>query len=73
MQGLPQEGYEPLPPNSHEDNFCGEVVEEENYSDTGSVATPLIEHLEGQIIIVWEGFFLPLNPPLTNPLDPILV
>jgi hypothetical protein len=73
MQGLPQEGYEPLPPNSHEDNFCGEVVEEENYSDTGSIGTPLIEHLKGSILIVHEGFVSPVNTPLTNPLDALLV
>jgi hypothetical protein len=58
MQGFPPEGYKPLPPNSPEDTFHGEVVEEENYSDTGSVATPLIEHPEGEIVIVQEGFVL---------------
>jgi hypothetical protein len=52
MQVFPPKGYKPLPPNSPEDTFRGEVVEEENYSDTGSVATPLIEHPLGEIVIV---------------------
>jgi hypothetical protein len=51
MQGFPLEGYKPLPPNSPEDTFCEEV---ENYSDTGSVATPLIEHPEGEIIVYFR-------------------
>jgi hypothetical protein len=48
MQRFPPEGYEPLPPNSPKDTFHEEV---ENYSDTGSASTPLIEHPEGVIII----------------------
>jgi hypothetical protein len=72
MQGFPLEGYEPLPPNSPEDTFFGEVVEEENNYDTRSVATPLIEHSKGAIVIFLEGFVSHVNPPLINPLDPLL-
>jgi hypothetical protein len=39
MQWFPPEGCKPIPPNSPEDTYREEV---ENYSDTGSVATPLI-------------------------------
>jgi hypothetical protein len=63
-------GYEPLPPNSPEDTYREEA---ENYSDTGSVATPLIEHPEGAIVVVQEGPTPPANPDLTNPLDPLLL
>jgi hypothetical protein len=70
MQGFPPEGYEPIPPNSPEDTYCEEV---ENYSDTGSVATPLIEHPEGAIVVVQEVPTPPANPSLTNPLDPLLL
>jgi hypothetical protein len=73
MKGFPPEGCKPLPHDSPKDTFHGEVVEEENYSDTGSVATPLIEHPEGGIVIVHESVVSPVNPPLTNPLDLVLV
>jgi hypothetical protein len=73
MKGFPLEGYEPLPPNSPKDTFCGEVFEEENYSDTRSVVIPLIEHPEGTIVTVREGVVSFVNPPLTNPLDLLLV
>ena len=49
MQGLPPEVYKPLPPNSPKDTYHEEV---ENYSDTGSVATPLIENPKGAIVVV---------------------
>jgi hypothetical protein len=49
MQGFPLEGYKPIPPNSPEDTYREEV---ENYSDARSVATPLIENLEGAIVVV---------------------
>jgi hypothetical protein len=73
MQGFPPEYYQPIPPHSPEDTSRGDIVDEENYSDTGSVATPLIEHSEGVITSVQEGFIHPTNPPLTNPLGPLLV
>jgi hypothetical protein len=49
MQGLPLEGYQPLPPNPLEDNYHGEV---ENQSDYGSVVTPLLENQEGSLVMV---------------------
>jgi hypothetical protein len=49
MQGLPPEGYQPLPPNPPEDNYHGEV---ENQSDTGSVVTPPLENQEGALVTV---------------------
>jgi hypothetical protein len=33
----------------------------------------LIEHSEGVITSLQEGFIHPKNPPLTNPIGPILV
>jgi hypothetical protein len=73
IQWFPLRGYKPLPPNSPKDTFREEIVREENYYDTGSVATPLIEHREGTLVIVQEGYILPVNLALTNPLDPLLV
>jgi hypothetical protein len=73
MQGFPPEYYQPIPPHSPEDTSHGDIVDEGNYSDTGSVATPLIEHSEGVITSVQEGFIPPANPPLTNPFGPLLV
>jgi hypothetical protein len=49
MQGLPPEGYQPLPPNPLEDNYHGEV---ENQSDTGSVVAPSLDNQEGALVIV---------------------
>jgi hypothetical protein len=49
MQGIPSEGYQPLPPNPPEDNYRGEV---ENQSDIGSVVTPLLENQEGALVMV---------------------
>jgi hypothetical protein len=43
MQGLPLEGYQPLPPNPPEDNYCREV---ENQSDAGSAIAPPLDNLE---------------------------
>jgi hypothetical protein len=73
MQGLPPEDYQPLPPHSPEGPSPERVVDEENYSETGSVATPLLPHSEGSIVVYQEGFNPPTNPPFTNPLDPLLV
>jgi hypothetical protein len=72
MQGLPPEYYQPIPPHSPKDTSRGDIVDEENYFDTGSVATPLIKHSEGVITSVQEGFIHPTNPPLNNPLGPLL-
>jgi hypothetical protein len=49
MQGLPPEGYQPLPPNPPEDNYRGEV---ENQSDAGSVVTPPLDNQEGALVMV---------------------
>jgi hypothetical protein len=51
MQGLNPEGYEPLPPNSPEDTYREEV---KNHSDVGSVATPLLENPERDLVTVQE-------------------
>jgi hypothetical protein len=58
---LPPKGYETLPLNSPKDTSCGEVVEEENYSDTRSDATPLIEHPKKVIVIVQQGVVSPIT------------
>jgi hypothetical protein len=71
MQGFPPEYYEPFPPHSPEDHSREEVINEENYSESGSATTPLIDHLEGPSF--QEGFVPPANPPLTDPLGPLLV
>jgi hypothetical protein len=49
MQGMPPEGYQPLPPNPPEDNYHGEV---ENQSDAGSVVSPLLDNLEGSLVTI---------------------
>jgi hypothetical protein len=49
MQGIPPEGYQPLPPNPPEDNYRGEV---ENQFDTGSVISPPLDNLEGTLVTV---------------------
>jgi hypothetical protein len=70
MQGLPsEEGYQPLPPNSLEDNYRGEV---ENRSTTGSVATPLIENLERTLVTI-ENPNPHTQPMSATPLQPLLV
>jgi hypothetical protein len=53
-----------------EDTYHEEV---ENYSYTGSVVTPLIEHPEGAIVVVQEGPTPSANSALTKPLDPLLL
>lgn len=47
MQGLPPEGYQPLPPNPPEDKYCGEV---ENQSNVGSVVAPPLDNSEGTLV-----------------------
>jgi hypothetical protein len=60
MQGLPLEGYQPLPPNPPEGyqplppnppevNYRREV---ENQFDVGSVIAPLLDNSEGTLVIV---------------------
>jgi hypothetical protein len=49
MQGFPPEGYQPLPPNPPEDDYCKEV---ENQSDAGSVIAPPLDNLEGTLVMV---------------------
>jgi hypothetical protein len=49
MQGLPPEGYQPLPPNPPEDNYRREV---ENQSDTGSDIAPPLDNLEDALVMV---------------------
>jgi hypothetical protein len=70
MQGFPPLHYKPLPPNSPEDH-PREELHEENHSEYGSIITPLIECPEGTNF--QEGFVPPVNPPLTDPLGPILI
>jgi len=73
MQVLPLQYYQPIPPHSPEDTSHGDIVDEGIYFDTRSATSPLIECSEGIITIVHEGFFPPANPPLTDPLGPLLV
>jgi hypothetical protein len=49
MQGLPPEGYQPLPPNPPEDNYRREV---ENQSETGSVIAPPLDNSEGTLVTI---------------------
>jgi hypothetical protein len=49
MQGIPPEGYQPLPPNPLEDNYHGEV---ENQFDAGSVVAASLDNQEGALVTV---------------------
>jgi hypothetical protein len=49
MQGLPPEGYQPLPPNPPKDNYRGKV---ENQYYVGSVITPLLDNHEGVLVTI---------------------
>jgi hypothetical protein len=49
MQGMPPEGYQPLPPNPPEENYCREI---ENQSDAGSVISPSLDNSEGALVMV---------------------
>jgi hypothetical protein len=66
MQGLPLEGYQPLPPNPPKDNYNREV---ENQSDAGSVIAPLLDNLEGALVTVEN----PSTSVSVTPLKPLLV
>jgi hypothetical protein len=66
MQGLPLEGYQPLPPNPLEDKYRREV---ENQSDAGSVITPLLDNSEGALVMVEN----PTTSVSVTPLEPLLV
>ena len=66
MQGLPLEGYQPLPPNPPEDNYRREV---ENQSDVGSVISPLLYNLEGALVTVEN----PTTYVSLTPLESLLV
>jgi hypothetical protein len=66
MQGLPLEGYQPLPPNSPEDNYHREV---ENQSDARSVIAPPLDNLEGALVMVEN----PTTFVSVTPLEPLLV
>jgi hypothetical protein len=70
MQGMPpEEGYQPLPPNSPEDTYHGEV---ENQFDTGSVATPLLENSEKDLVTV-ENPTPHTTPVLEAPIEPLFL
>jgi hypothetical protein len=49
MQGIPSEGYQPLPPNPPEDNYRREV---ENQSDAGSVIAPPLDNSQGTLVTI---------------------
>jgi hypothetical protein len=66
MQGLPPEGYQPLPSNPPEDNYRREV---ENPSDAGSAIAPPLDNLEDALGTVEN----PTTPVLVTPLEPLLV
>jgi hypothetical protein len=63
------EGYQTLPPNPLEDNYCGEV---ENQSDTGSVVTPLLYNQECTLVTV-ENPTPHTTSVLVTPLKPLLL
>jgi hypothetical protein len=73
IQGFPPEYYQSIPPHSLEDTFHGDIVDEGNYSDSQSDATPLIELSKGVITSDQEYFIPPTKPTLTNPFGPLLV
>jgi hypothetical protein len=66
MQGIPPEGYQPLPPNPPEDNYRREV---ENRSDTGSVISPPLDNSEGTLVAVENT----TTSVFVTPLEPLLV
>jgi len=71
MQGFSPKYYDPFPPHSPEDLSQEEVINEENYYESGGASTPLIHNPEEPSF--QEGFVPPANPSLTNPLSPPLV
>ena len=66
MQGLPLKGYQTLPPNPPEDNYCREV---ENQSDVGSVIAPPLDNSEGALVMVEN----PTTSVSITPLELLLV
>jgi hypothetical protein len=66
MQGMPLEGYQPLPPNPLEDNYRREV---ENQSDAESAIAPPLDNLEDTLVTVEN----PTTPVSVTPLEPLLV
>jgi hypothetical protein len=69
MQGLPLEGYQPLPPNPPEDNYRGEV---ENQYDVASVVTPLLDNSEGTLVIIENPTPCTTSVSIT-PLEPLFL
>jgi hypothetical protein len=69
MQGLPPEGYQPLPPNPPEDNYHGEV---ENQSDAGSVISPSLDNSEGALVMV-ENIIPHTTYVLVTSLEPLFL
>jgi hypothetical protein len=69
MQGIPPEGYEPLPPKSPKDTYREEV---ETHSDVGSDVTPLLTNPERALVTVEEGT-LPINLALQVPIELLLL
>lgn len=70
MQGLPlEEDYPPFPPSPNNPTHEGSIEESVGFDmDSGD---PL-NHQEGVVETIEEGFLSPANPPLTNPLGPTL-
>ena len=66
LQGLPLEGYQPLPPNPPEDNYHREV---EYQSDAGNVIAPPLDNSEGSFVTVEN----PTTYASVTPLKPFLV
>jgi hypothetical protein len=69
MQGLPPEGYQPLPPNPLEDNYRREV---ENQSNAGSVIAPPLDNLEGTLVTM-ENPIPHTTSVSVTPLEPLLL
>jgi hypothetical protein len=63
MQGLPPEGYQPLPPNPPKYDHHREV---ENPSDIESAFAPPLDNSEDTFVTV-------SNPTSVTPLDPLLL
>jgi hypothetical protein len=69
MQGLPPEGYQPLPPNPPEDNYRGEL---ENQSDTWSVVSLPLDNSKGVLVTI-ENPTPRTKSTSTIPLEPLLL
>jgi hypothetical protein len=66
---MPLEGYQPLPHNPPEDNYCGEV---ENQSGVGSVVDPPLDNSEGALITI-ENPTPRITYVLITPPEPLLL